>query len=335
MKKERILYLDVLKFIAIFSVVSLHLLGIVGDVEMLNLKIRAFRNIFILAVPIFLMITGVFFLNKNIELGMFFKKRFTRIIYPSIFFTVIVLLIFNPHRTFFSCYWYCWMIVGVIFAIPIVNKFIINCSEKDLKYYILVIICFSVIQQLFIIFNIQYSLDMTFFLNPIAYLIIGYYLYNHDFNCSPNRILIISATLFIVTSIIRFNTGKFYYSEEIHTFLDLTLVQIIQASSVFVFVKYLFDERVSGVGLRIQNFLNFNHVKKFIISVSKASYGMYFFQHPLIFEVIKPKYSNLHLTGIQTFVSISALIVMVFLASWIFTIVLSRIPYLKIVSGYN
>ena len=84
MKKERILYLDVLKFIAIFSVVSLHLLGIVGDVEMLNLKIRAFRNIFILAVPIFLMITGVFFLNKNIELGMFFKKRFTRIIYPSI-----------------------------------------------------------------------------------------------------------------------------------------------------------------------------------------------------------------------------------------------------------
>lgn len=330
MKNERILYLDLLKTIAIFAVISIHLFNI-SKGQVLHTDIGNFQAFFRFAVPIFLMVTGVLFLNKEIDLKIYFKKRFTRIFYPLIFFTIITELIFQIGRVF-NYYWYSWMILGVIFAIPIINKFILYADEKELNYYLLVIIAFSIIQQIFHIFEIRYALDMTFFLNPVAYLLLGYYLYNKDFNCSTPNVLAISLVLFIVSSLLKFEFGNYYYSTQLLTFMDLSLFQLIQAASLFVFVKYLYDEHASGI---VRSFLDSNPVKKFILSVSKTSYGMYFIQHPIVFEIIKPYYLQLSLTGTKSFILIIAFCVAVFFISWILTLIFGKIPYLNKVSGYH
>ena len=327
------MYLDLLKVIAIFAVISIHLFTI-SKSQILHTNISNFQAFFRFAVPIFLMITGVFFLNKEIDLAVFFKKRFIRILYPLIFFTIITSLLFGIGR-FFNYYWYCWMIVGVIFAIPIINKFILYADDKEIRYYILIIIAFSIIQQLFSIFKISYALDMSFFLNPVAYLIIGYYLYHKDFNYSTSKILAVSLVLFIISSLFKFQFGNFFYTKQFLSFLDLSVFQLVQAASLFVFIKYLYVENASKVILLVQSFLNSTYVKKFIISVSKASYGMYFIQHPLIFELIKPYYKTLHLTGTQSFLLIIVYSIAVFFISWICIIVLGKIPYINKVSGYH
>ena len=55
---------DILKFIAIFGVIFIYLCGFVGHGEVLHFKIAGFLEIYRVAVPIFLMITGALLLNR-------------------------------------------------------------------------------------------------------------------------------------------------------------------------------------------------------------------------------------------------------------------------------
>lgn len=332
--KNRIVYIDMLKFVAIFAVIAIHVLGLCGSVEVLNFPIFNFRQIFEFAVPIFLMITGALFLNKPINLIVFFRKRFVRIFYPFIFFSILVFLLFNCNIV--SYYWYSLMVMGTLFAIPIINKFVQNSSENEIKYYILIFILFSIIQQFFTIFKLKYAFDMIFFLTPVSYLIIGYYLFNKDIDFSHNTVLILAMFIFIVSTIIKIVYGSYFiYFNLFRTYLDLSVLQVIQASSVFIFFKFLYSEKISGIFLFFKSILNKRLIKKFILSVSRSSYGMYLIQHPLIFQIILPYFKELSLTGSQTLFLAILIIFGVFFISWIIVIILSRMPLLNKISGYN
>lgn len=323
--KTRIQYIDTLKFIAILSVIALHSFGICRG-EILDFKIRSLNQVFQFAVPLFLMITGILFLNKEIELKEFFKKRFLRILVPLIFFSAILLLLFNIN--ILSYYWYCWMVMGVIFAIPIINKFIQHATDDEIKYYIVVFIIFSIIQQAFDIFNIKYALDMSFFITPISYLILGYYLANINIEKSENKVLIACVILFIISTLLKIRTGSFIFTDDFHTYLDLSFLQIIQASAVFLFIRGLYSSGISKM------FLENNLVEKLILSVSRSSYGMYLVQHPLIYQVIYPYTKTLHLTGSQSLLLTILIIISVSLSSWIVVLMLSKVPIMEKASGY-
>ena len=103
MNAGRIKYIDLLKVIAIFAVISIHCRTFVLA-EVLHLEIFRLKHVFLFAVPIFLMVTGALTLNKNIKLDSFFKNRLKRIVYPLIFFTII----FNQTKLniIFIHYWY-------------------------------------------------------------------------------------------------------------------------------------------------------------------------------------------------------------------------------------
>ena len=329
--KTRIEYIDTLKFIAIFAVIAIHALhafGIGEGIEVLNLDISTFRQIFHFAVPIFLMITGALFLNKEIELKEFITNRTIRIVYPLLFFTIIIHLL-QISNYIFSYYWYSWMIIGTLFAIPIINKFIQYSSEKEILYYICIFIIFSIIGQITNLFNIQSALDITFFYNPVSYLILGYYLSNKKIDYSDNKIIIFSILIFIVSSLLRMYSGSFHYTSEFHTYLDLSILQILQACSVFIFIKTIYSMKETA----IYKILNQKNCKKYILSVSRASYGMYLVQNILLY-IIKPKFKLLELGGTQSVILILVIAISVFFISWIIVLILSKIPILKKFSGY-
>ena len=73
--KQRIEYIDTLKFIAIFVVIAIHCFALGNGVEILHFEIVKLNQIFRFAVPLFLMITGILFLNKNINLTEYIKKE--------------------------------------------------------------------------------------------------------------------------------------------------------------------------------------------------------------------------------------------------------------------
>ncbi|WP_405269012.1 acyltransferase [Methanobrevibacter sp.] len=325
--KTRIQYIDTLRFIAIISVIAIHSFGICSG-EILNFETKSLNQAFHFAVPLFLMITGTLFLNKDINLKEFFKKRFVRILIPLMFFTAIVFILFNRINVF-SYYWYSWMILGVIFAIPIINKFIQHATDEEITYYIVIFIIFSIIQQLCGIFKIRYALDISFFITPVSYLILGYCLANVNIEKHQNKLLIVCIALFIISTLIKIRTGSFRFTDEIYTYLDLSLLQIIQASSLFLFIRCLYQYKIS------KGILENNVLKRFILSVSRSSYGMYLIQQPLIFQVIYPYTKTLHLTGSQSLALTISIIILVSLISWIAVLILSKIPILEKISGYH
>ena len=92
-KKERIFYYDFLRAFAIIAVLICHVDFFFGS---LNTPIKVigqmtFHDIGRIGVPIFLMISGALLLNRKYELGDFLKRRFARIIYPFIFWIILIL----------------------------------------------------------------------------------------------------------------------------------------------------------------------------------------------------------------------------------------------------
>lgn len=68
--------------------------------------------------------------------------------------------------------------------------------------------------------------------------------------------------------------------------LDVAFVQLLQAGSLFVMIKYV-HEASSGIYSRVMGILEYDLINRFITSVSKARYGMY-----LINNTFKPVLTN-------------------------------------------
>ena len=86
--KERIFYFDVLRAFAIIAVIICHVGHFFGPLTTPTQIIAeiTFKNIGMVGVPIFLMISGALLLNREYtNLKNFLKHRFARIIYPFIF----------------------------------------------------------------------------------------------------------------------------------------------------------------------------------------------------------------------------------------------------------
>ena len=199
-KKTKIKYYDTLRFLAIISIIALHTIQVFHGQKHIGDNLYSFNEIVRFGVPVFLMITGALLLNREIKIGEFFKRRLNRLVYPFIFYLILhrILLYYigthhNPDllwRVFslpFRFNWYFWLIIGVYLLIPVINKFIQNADMKELEYFICVILFGSLFYQIMLFLDLKHCVDMSFFIGPVAYVVLGYYLSVKDFNMVPIR----------------------------------------------------------------------------------------------------------------------------------------------------
>ena len=115
----------------------------------------------------------------------------------------------------------------------------------------------------------------------------------------------------------------------VSSFIDMGFLQIIQASALFLIIRYIYSN--DNI---IHSFLTGRKVNAFILSVSQASYGMYLFHHTLI-EPLRCVLDNYKFTGSQTLILIAALTIIIFIVCWIVVLAISKIPFVKKYSGYH
>lgn len=344
--RERLKYIDALKVFAIVSIIAVHVLNMWWGIEVFNLDFfRVTSEIIRPGVQLFLMITGALLLNRDIELVSFLKKKCVRLCYPFIFYYIIRVLLSPGFPNFFTFGWYFWMIFCVFLSIPIINKFILHSSIRELEYFVLVIFISSIVYQLLYFTGIRNFIDLNFFMGPLCYLILGYYFSIKDFKMSSNRVVTICLLLFIIATCIKMaGTADFIPVELVKNFeanntkivaswLDVGVFEIIQSVSLFVLVKHLYkcDFGVYGA---IKNVLEIDWVNKFLVSVSRASYGIYLINSTIMFFCIK-YIKKLHLSGKRAAFYSLMLIFGIFVLSWIIVVCLSRIPKVEKFSGYS
>ena len=285
--KERIFYYDFLRAFAIIAVILCHVGIFYGSqvTQTQTISRLIIADIGRCGVPIFLMISGALLLNRTESLSDFLKKRFSRIIYPYIFWVALIALgIFFIQKDYnlmikviigdFSVTWYFWTLIGVYLAIPVINSFLKEYGEDALKYFLAIWILTIVLKTvnhypLFTHFNLD------FFAGYLGYPILGYYLDNKEFNLSDSKILMISLGIFALFFAI---SG---YIDCLHLPINImyqSIILVILSSALFLVIK-------SINGITSFKAIKDNIIGKIIFLISIYSYGMYF-SHVLVLKAL-------------------------------------------------
>ena len=317
--KDRIAYYDTLRFVAILSIVAVHVFMIWRNgAQVFGFDIFAFSETVGFGVSMFLMLSGALLLNREIELSFFIRRRLSRIFYPFVFYVILLFV-----------------------SLPIINKFIQHASIREIEYFLAVFAVGSVFYQAVLIFNFEQYFDLNFFVAPLGFLVLGYYLSVKDFQLEPKKMVCLTALVFVGVTVVRilalggvipydfvfdFNATQ---SKILGSWLDVSIFRIVHVASLFLFFRYLYELDKS----RLKGFLETGIVKGAILSASRASYGIYLVE--LIFRrALTPFFVGIPHSGTGICLTIVLMTAVIFGLSWASVLVFSRIPGLKRFSGY-
>ena len=336
MAKTRIFYLDELRMIAIFAVILCH----VGNIyPYLTTSIKAAIPYFCsdlgrIGVPIFFMLSGALLLNREYDLGDFFKRRFKRILIPFLFWLVVIALLKytvfgdSPTRIYKWCIgmpgltWYVWELIGIYLFVPVINSFVREYGMKGIKYYLAV----WFVTILLSIFNLDPlpHLKLNLFTGYIGLMLLGYYLVNREYRLSNRTLMILTLAVFILAYL--YNMRYSMLTQKTADYLSIAM--LLEAASVFIFIQSVDKNskiNPKAITSRIHSFIENSRISVFVVSISMCSYGMYFI-HYIICQVFKS-------LGIKSLALIPLLFAITVICSWLITLLLSRIPVIDNISG--
>ena len=303
-KSNRIFYFDALRALAIFCVICIHIYaeiqkGVMPDYGLIPsykwFYAQFMGNCLRIGVPLFLMISGALLLGRKESVKEFLSKRIPRIVVPFLFWGLILtmLLVLLSYftdltyiRTFdafhilrllfrdyiaqgrsFAPYWFFWTILGLYLIMPIINKWLDNSKLNEAEYFLVI----WLIACLFIYtFKIDLPINLTYFVGPIGYIVLGYYLRHTERKILNNPYFDIFLILISAVSMIFFS-WYFSSTETVYNFDIYTILVIGEATGVFLLFKnfYKFNLKL--------NFIRNPHsiVNKLIMAMAKYSYGIY------------------------------------------------------------
>lgn len=347
MNSERLLWIDLLKFLAVFGVIGIHVSSAALNANPLFsfnwYQGVFFESIFRFAIILFIMASGYLLLRKQQPIEVI-PKRVKRILLPFIFWLIvyaIIKIIFKQSLgsnwqiydvfiyifkgfldpTIISVqFWYVYMILGLYILSPLLSRWIQNAPMREIEYILIVWAILSVFQ----FFNIDSILFdyFRYFTGAIGYFILGYYLAIKDKNILKSKQF--GLMLFIMGTLI--------------TFVGTILLSVITKQQSLFFIR-LGDITpgacLQAIGLYIIVFnTDFNRIddkfKEYIINISKTSYGIY-----LVNVLVINFFEKLHIINLTGFAFFDIIIGVILStgASYIIIKIMDKIKILRPFTG--
>lgn len=331
---KRNLSIDLLKVLACFSVVVLHVSGVVVESKSEYTLSHLLYYSACIAVPIFFMVNGYFLINKReINYGYILKKISNILIIVLSWNLLISIATFfvkgrliNPiyaaimnlmQHGYFWQFWFFGALIIIYLLVPIINKCFKNIKKSIIFTFIMVCVCFSI--DLINIFKsikgesiVQMSVTQTFRLwTWFAYYLLGGLLGNDIIrnkiikfiSVKWNWVILISSL--IASNLYQFNMAKIYNSIYAEYFYDNILTFIYVVSLFILVLRY-----------------NFERLKTSIMFISSNMIGIYIL-HVTIIKIIS-KLIGLEKPFVNTIV-----ICIVFLGALFGSWIISKIPVIK------
>lgn len=331
-KKDRIIYLDILRMLATIAVVTIH----VSAYNWYTTSPASYEwNVFNFydsivrwAVPIFVMISGALFLDndRNIEIKKLYTKNILRIITAFLFWSVIyagITVSTNKievfiQKIFIGHYhlWFLYMIIGLYILTPILRK--ITEDKKTTEYFLIVSIIFTIIIPT--IFKLPILSKMTKILENIdvnfgyvTYFVLGYYLSKKEFSKKSKIIIYISSILGFLITIL--GTAIISNNKMIPTniYNEVYPNVLLESIGVFVLIKNIkFDIKPKHTNM--------------IRLLSKYSFGIYLVHDLILTELGRNGLTTLLFNPI---ISVPCIVLIVYIISLIISMILNKIPILN------
>ena len=280
---KRYTWLDIAKILACFLVIVNHshslskFAGVTTTVAIFDAVTFAICKI---AVPIFVMTTGVLLLQKETT----WKKTVIRILRVGVPLLVISIIHYviakDSNRTVWNFLrllvsmplsthlWYLYMLIGLYLAIPFIHKITKTASDKELLIFVLFFLIIpSVASFVAKVFHVSISSHLldAFFPAALAYLIAGYVLsrvaLKRKYVFLSVLLFIISISIFVLSILCPyFKTGKLTDLLEDWKSLPVALASL----SAFYILRYAFEKKQFR-----------DKTEKVIRTVSGTTFGVY------------------------------------------------------------
>ena len=349
MKRDRIVYYDILRIISIIAVIMIHSIGqnwYYLDVHSSEWHILSFLDsIFRWAVPCLDMLSGALALNHEttIDLIKLYKKKIFKIIYVFAFWSIVYALyekavnadmglaVFCSHIVAGHYHmWFLFMVVGLYYIVSLIICF---CSNMKLVRYFLVlslVFTFGIttirnLSDIFIVGNGTLTMMLNvlnddwqkvnyhFSIGYVTYFVAGFYLSQIEISKRIRRVIYVLSALGFISTIL-LSIGIAYIQSKPYGFYDnFSLNVMLESVGVFVFVKYGVHDYSECV-------------KRILEVIAKYCLGIYIV-HVLILDLLE----NLGLSSLSfhPLLSVPLIACIVFAISFCISAVIHHIPILK------
>ena len=284
MERNQSASLDILKIIAAFTVVTLHVASryiMDSPIDTLNFKAANFYDsINRYGVPVFVMISGVLFLNtdkendvKRLWLHSILRIAVIYVVWNYIYYAYQSIFIWNfdflhqgAVRTVTGIayasdhLWYLGMLVGLYALSPVVKSYLKHASKQNVEYFLFLFLVFEVlIQTMSIILNssLVNKLAGTFTVAELTgymgYFVLGWYLAKHGLPKYLKITVYISLPVDIALNyMISMKLTERAGSYDAGVYDCFGLFTFLEAVAIFVFVfditkKKKFSRRAVGI----------------------------------------------------------------------------------------
>lgn len=347
MKKERFIFADVIRTIAIIFVIMIHttssfMYDVVLGTDVLSFNLVLILNsIFSIAVALFFMISGCFLIRKDSDLDRNHFKRVVKRIVQLLFWTICYLLFckyvldwnidlnYSLKAMFFnvqvSHLWFMYPLIALYLLSPIVSKLYYSISKKQLNYLLIITFVIPLIVKTFSQFFSFISMPLfAVGFSEFGYFILGKYIFDNRKILKEKLKLITPIVLTIIGIILiliyaKYNIYRFGIADK--PFYDYSRFPVaLYCVSFYTIFVFLED--------RLKNMPNF--LKKIITSIGQNSGGIYFL-HMLILYII----GNLYIGSIGFTSNEGNILFMIlgaflyFIVSYLVILILKKIPIIK------
>ncbi|HEX8269198.1 MAG TPA: acyltransferase family protein [Flavobacterium sp.] len=296
-----------------------------------------YNGLFKFSVPIFVMISGALLLSKDYPLKVFLQKRFTRILYPFLFWSLIycAFMIFREYLLLgtmdilvaakmvllglitgsFYHLWYVYMILGLYLLTPILRGWISVTSRATILYFLA--ICFLVSFRIFPEVAPYFPrVELSYFAGFIGFYVAGYYFHTFDISVSPLKLWLIFLLITATTMVATYNSS--YESGKLNEFYYAYQSPLIITSSVCIFLAF------KSVNWQNRTF------RKLIDAVNENSFGIYL-SHALF--IILLSQVNFNWKMVNPAIGIFIVTVVTLILAYSITWFIRKLPLGKYISG--
>lgn len=272
---------DIIRFVAILMVFSIHCMGGLDAQRDSGINIFAsnlLHSFQDMGVPLFVLLSGSLLLDRQVSLGNFLMKRMARVLIPFLVWSILLfgiyyitepmhygvdLKITPPHTIvvrFFSIlfcngvhgvYWYVYMILGLYLVAPIFQRFLQCADENVISYACILITAVVIMDKLlpdFLVTKRMVSDNITF----LGYFLSGYYIKQYFPQKSWLKPMFIASAIFLLV---------LSFCNQYYLFMNQDLLIYFMSIAFF------------GVLIKVE--VKDGPVRKYITFVSRTSYGMY------------------------------------------------------------
>lgn len=318
--------LDVLRALAILMIVLMH------SPMPASVPGYVLSGISYLTAPglvLFFVISGALLLDNRLSTKDFLKRRFSKILYPTFFWTLFyigvnivvdgqsipctikALLSFPFSAQGHGVLWFMYTLAGLYLLVPVLSRWLQRASKREVEFYLLLWVVTLIYPYLALWLEINESNTgvLYYLAGYVGYFVLGYYL-KHYYKYRIWHV-VGAVAIAIVIPIVLYSSKMEFDFYSMLWYLSLPVASL--AFTIYVLVMRLPNKRLALVGM-----------------VSKLSFGIYFVHIFIMRNIIWNLDVINQMLGL---VQIPVIAIATFLLSLLLSWLISKLPFSKYIIG--